>query len=150
MAQRHQSPPSLWLITPAEGLVHFIRDDCLLPQDTCPGLQDSGPSLHLPEQRRDSHLARGAVGSHFSPMSQMGKAAPGRLRPPRSLVGCQKQNQDSAGSCQCAAKVPMCQACCSLSVGSTQAAPCFSVPSAVFLGSVHPFISLLCHLFPLP
>lgn len=72
-----QSPPSLWLIMPAEGLVHFIWDD-----DSCPGLQESGPGLHLPEQGRESNLARGAVG-HLRKTQ----------RPPQILVGCQSRTR---------------------------------------------------------
>lgn len=42
VAQRHQSPPSLWLVVPAEGLMPFIRDDYLPLPNTCLAIRRQG------------------------------------------------------------------------------------------------------------
>lgn len=91
--QRHQSPPSLWLITPTEGLVHFIWEDYLL----LPGLLPWSSGVRVkpapPERGKESNLARASVGLIPPPISRLGKNSPRKTqRPPQSLAGCQKQS----------------------------------------------------------
>lgn len=84
--QRHQSPPSLWLITPTEGLVHFIWEDYLL----LPGLLPWSSGVRVkpapPERGKESNLARASVGLIPPQYHGWGKTAPERLRDhPRAL-----------------------------------------------------------------
>lgn len=60
--QRHQSPPSLWLITPAEGLVHFIWEDYLLLPGLLPWPSGVRVKPAPPKRGRESNLARASVG----------------------------------------------------------------------------------------